>query len=111
MLEGGEATAEELLERVERGLWVSRFHYVNGLLDTRRALMTGMTRHGLYQIEKGRLGHGVANLRWTESLLEAFSRIDGITRAREAVAAGLSDSTFVCPTVLVRGWRFTGKTR
>jgi predicted Zn-dependent protease len=96
-----------LLSRVERGLWVSRFHYVNGLLDTRRALMTGMTRDGLFLIENGRVGRAVRNLRWTESVLEAFARLGGITRARVAVAASLGDSVFVCPTVLARGWRFT----
>jgi predicted Zn-dependent protease len=74
--------------------------------------MTGMTRDGLFLIENGKLGRGVRNLRWTGSLLEAFARLDGVTRARQLVAAGLSGSTvFVCPTVLVRGWRFTGQSR
>jgi predicted Zn-dependent protease len=100
-----------LLARVERGLWVSRFHYVNGLIDTRRALMTGMTRDGLFLVESGRLSRGVRNLRFTESLLEAFGRLGGVTRARELVAASLGDAVFVCPTVLVRGWRFTGRAR
>src|SRR5262249_39344857 len=36
-LAGGSDTRESLLARVERGLYVARFHYVNGLLDTRRA--------------------------------------------------------------------------
>jgi predicted Zn-dependent protease len=102
----GEDTVDELLARVSRGLYVSRFHYVNGLLDTRRALMTGMTRDGLFLVENGRLGRGVRNLRWTESLLDAFTRVGGMTRARQVVAAGLSGSVFVCPTVLVRGWHF-----
>jgi predicted Zn-dependent protease len=107
----GADTIEDLLGRVERGLWVSRFHYVNGLLDTRRALMTGMTRDGLFLVENGRLGRGVRNLRWTESLLEAFQRLGGLSRARQVVAAGLSGQVLVCPTVLVRGWRFTGTSR
>jgi predicted Zn-dependent protease len=104
---GGADDEPALLARVERGLWVSRFHYVNGLLDTRRALMTGMTRDGLFLVENGRISRPVRNLRWTESVLEAFGRIGGIGRARSAVAASLGDSVFVCPTVLVRGWRFT----
>jgi predicted Zn-dependent protease len=105
-LSPGQEEVATLLSRVERGLWVSRFHYVNGLLDTRRALMTGMTRDGLFLVEHGRIGRPVANLRWTESLLSAFARLDGLTRARLAVAATLGDAVFVCPTVLVRGWRF-----
>jgi predicted Zn-dependent protease len=107
----GSDGADQLIARVERGLYVARFHYVNGLIDTRRTLMTGMTRDGLFLVENGRLGPGVRNLRWTESLLEAFTRLGGVSRARQAVAAGLSDAVFVCPTVLVRGWRFTGSSR
>jgi predicted Zn-dependent protease len=107
----GEATLDELVGQMERGLYVARFHYVNGLVDTRRALMTGMTRDGLFLVENGRVGRAVRNLRWTESLLEALGRAAGMTRAREVVASGLSDSVTVAPSVLIRGWRFTGKSR
>lgn len=108
MLAAGAATTEELIARVERGLLVSRFHYVNGLLDTRRALMTGMTRDGLWRIEGGRVAGPAANQRWTESFLEAGRRVDGISRDRALIAGGLSECWFVCPTILVRGWKFSG---
>src|SRR5206468_1320650 len=110
-LGAGTQSLEQLIARVERGLFVARFHYVNGLLDTRRALMTGMTRDGLFLVENGHIGRAVRNLRWTESLIEALARCDGMTRAREAVTSGLSDSVCVAPSILVRGWRFTGKSR
>ena len=108
MLAGGDATVDELMARVDRGLLVSRFHYVNGLLDTRRALMTGMTRDGLWRIEGGRVAGAAANQRWTESFLDAGRRVDGISRSRQLVAGGLSECWFVCPTILVRGWKFSG---
>ncbi len=104
----GPDDTDALLARVERGLWVTRFHYVNGLLDTRRALMTGMTRDGLHLIENGKRTRPVRNLRWTESVLDAFTRLAGTTRTRQLIAAGLSDSVFVCPTLLLRAWTFTG---
>jgi predicted Zn-dependent protease len=110
-LGGGSATLDQLVSQVERGLYVARFHYVNGLIDTRRALMTGMTRDGLFLIENGRVGRAVRNLRWTESLLDALGRCDGMSQAREVVASGLSESVSVAPSLLVRGWRFTGKSR
>jgi predicted Zn-dependent protease len=108
MLAGGDATVEQLIARVERGLMVSRFHYVNGLLDTRRALMTGMTRDGLWRIEGGRVAGPVANQRWTESFLDAGRRLDGISQKRALIAGSLSECWFVCPTILVRGWKFSG---
>jgi PmbA protein len=107
-LGAGTDDAQTLLRRLGRGLLVSRFHYVNGLLDTRRALMTGMTRDGLFLVENGVPVSSVRNLRWTVPVLEAFARVDGITRARQVVGAGLSDAVMVAPTVLLRGWTFSG---
>ncbi len=105
----GDDTAETLLARVERGLWITSFHYVNGLLDPRRALMTGLTRHGTFAIADGRLGRGVRNLRFTDSVLEAFARIDGVGRELQASAPGwgLASATSV-PMLLIRGLEFTG---
>jgi predicted Zn-dependent protease len=70
--------------------------------------MTGMTRDGLWRIEDGRIAGPVANQRWTESFLDAGRRVDGISRTRALIAGGLSECWFVCPTILVRGWKFTG---
>lgn len=109
---GGDDTLEALHGRVARGLHVTRFHYVNGFLDPRRALMTGLTRDGTFLIERGERGRGVANLRFTDSVLEAFARIDGATALREAVPTWWNDAgAFVAPALLVRGLRFTGAQR
>lgn len=108
----GADTEAQLIEKVERGLLVTRFHYVNGLLDPRRALQTGMTRDGLFAIENGRVTRGVRNLRFTEPMLEAFARMDGATRERAAVATTWTGAGgFVAPTVLLRGFTFTGQSR
>lgn len=108
---GADAEAD-LVARVERGLYVTRFHYVNGLLDTRRAVMTGMTRDGTFLIERGRLGPAVRNLRFTESLLQALGRVGGVGRdLRAAPATWTSLGTFLCPALLLRGFQFTGKSR
>jgi predicted Zn-dependent protease len=49
----GDKSESELIASVQRGLYVTRLHYVNGLLDTRRATTTGMTRDGTFLIERG----------------------------------------------------------
>lgn len=107
-LQAGSDEISDLLARVERGLWVTRFHYVNGLVDPRRALMTGMTRDGTFLIEGGRPARAVRNLRWNESLLDAFTRLGGMTQTRRVVSSSFAGTTVVCPTVLVRGWHFSG---
>jgi len=108
-IDAGDDAPSALLERVERGLWITRFHYVNGLLDPPRAVMTGLTRDGTFLIENGTLGSEVGMLRFTDSLLEAFQRIDGISNIREAVRMNFStDGTYLCPTILIRNLKFTG---
>jgi predicted Zn-dependent protease len=106
-LAAGDAPRESLVARLERGLVVTRFHYVNGLLDTRRALMTGLTRDGVYRVEDGRVAGAARNLRWTQSIIEAFGRIEAISRETELVPTWWSaGSAFRVPALLVRGWTF-----
>ena len=107
-LDGGDATREELIESTERGIWVTRFNYVNGLLEPRTALMTGMTRDGTFLIRDGRVAGRLPNLRWTQSILEAFASIAGLTGERRAIGTWFNPfGGTVAPTMKIRGWNFT----
>jgi predicted Zn-dependent protease len=106
----GDGTEESLIAGVELGLFLTRFHYVNGMLDPRRALMTGLTRDGAFLIRNGRLVGAVHNLRFTEPILEAFERVDGIGSELAAVPGWwLDDEVHLCPALRVRGFTFTGR--
>lgn len=108
IMAAGDASVDELLGRCERGLYVTRFHYVNGFLDPRRALMTGLTRDGTFRIERGTLGAPVANARWTDSLLGGLApaRLLGVGRQRALNLAGWSNGQSLLPHVAIRGWTF-----
>ncbi len=110
---GGTASGvEELIAGVERGLYVCRLHYVNGLLEPRRAVMTGLTRDGCFLIEKGKISRPAGNLRFTDSFLEGLARLDGATRGRKAVPTWWSDAgAFVAPAVRMRGLLFNGRSQ
>jgi len=110
----GDQREEELIAAVERGVYVTRLHYVNGLLDTRRATMTGMTRDGTFLIEGGQLGRAVKNLRFTDSILDALgdARLGGIGREAATVPTWWSSAGQVeTPALLLRGFQFTGTSR
>ena len=49
---GGTKTTAELIAGCERGILVTHFFYVN-FLDPRTVMMTGLTRDGLWLIERG----------------------------------------------------------
>ena len=69
--------------------------------------MTGMTRYGTFYVEDGKIKHAVKNLRWTESMLRAFSNVQAISRERE-VLSDEGGSFAVMPSVYVKDFTFTG---
>lgn len=107
-MDGGDAASpEELVRGMKRGLWICRLHYVNGLVDTRRTVMTGLTRDGCFLVEDGKIKHPVMNLRFTDSFLEALARCDGMTRERSTVLTWWSETgSTTVPAVRLRGFRF-----
>ena len=107
-VDAGDASLEELIGGVERGLLVSQFHYTN-MIEPLDLTLTGMTRNGTYWIEDGRISHAVKNLRFTETLVNALSRVTGIGSERE-VAGALFDGEVVCPALRIDRFRFTSTT-
>jgi predicted Zn-dependent protease len=108
-IEQGNYTINEMVSKVERGIIVTRFHYVNGLLDTKSASMTGMTRDGAFYIEDGKIKYPVEDMRFTESILEAFSRVEAISRERQAFPVSWSDvGASVVPALLIKDFNFSG---
>jgi predicted Zn-dependent protease len=107
---GGEQSLDQMVAGLKRGIWVNRFHYVNGLLDPPKATMTGLTRDGCLYVEEGQPVGGFATMRFTESILEAFSRCDGLTELLTAVSSGWRDGgSIVVPSMLLRDFHFTSK--
>jgi len=103
-MKGGEASAKQLVGEMERGLLVTRFHYTN-VLDPMQTVLTGMTRNGTFWVENGRISHAVRNLRYTENVLAALGRIDGMSKRLRRVPGPC-----VVPTVRMRGVQFSGAT-
>jgi PmbA protein len=108
-VDAGDATREQLIRSTKRGVWVTRFNYVNGLLEPKTAMMTGTTRDGTFLIRDGEIVARLPNLRWTQSMLEAFSRVEGLTRERRRT--GTWSNPFggtIAPTMKIAGWNFGG---
>jgi predicted Zn-dependent protease len=106
----GEVPVPEMIRACKRGLLIPRFHYVNGLLNPREALMTGLTREGCFLIEDGRVTQPVRTMRFTQSLLEAFSRVLGVSRERRLVAEPSQElGCAVVPALHLERFAFTGR--
>ncbi|MBI5826456.1 MAG: TldD/PmbA family protein [Deltaproteobacteria bacterium] len=108
-MEGGSCPRSEMVERLGEGIVVKSFHYVNGLLNPKQTLMTGMTRHGTFYVDNGKVLYPVRSLRFTENILEAFGRIEEISREVKVFPNhDLPLSSITAPYLLIDGFRFTG---
>jgi PmbA protein len=83
-VEGGDASRDELVERVENGIYVTRLHYL-GVVDPREGIITGMTRDGTFRIEGGKITKPVVNLRFTTSFPKLVEALLGLGNDVELV--------------------------
>ncbi|MCL6650323.1 MAG: TldD/PmbA family protein [Chloroflexi bacterium] len=104
----GDADEQDLLAGVQRGLWITRFHYVNVVHPT-LTILTGMTRDGTFLIEGGEVTRPVRNLRFTQSVLTALSQVERIGRERRVLQDDLG-ATCV-PALRIAGFEFTSVTQ
>ncbi len=104
--DGGDETLESLVRGVERGLLVSRIHYIRGV-DPKTVLLTGLTRDGLYLIEKGEITRPVKNLRFNQSVVELLGSIEAMGRPVRTVTYEFAEP-IVVPPVRARDFRFVG---
>lgn len=105
----GSSAKEVMASGIERGVWVTRFHYVN-IVHSRRGILTGMTKDGTFLIEGGRVTRPIRNLRFTQSIPEAFSAIEAIGSETRLVAAEYSGINARVPALRIAGFAFTGAT-
>ena len=75
----GDASVDELAERVGDGIYVTRLHYL-GVVDPREGLITGMTRDGTFRIEDGKVTEPLVNLRFTTPFPELAANLLGLSR-------------------------------
>jgi predicted Zn-dependent protease len=106
-LKPGPATVDEMIASTDHGLLVTRFHYTRAV-DPRRVVITGMTRDGTFLIRDGKIAGAVKNLRFTESYVEAMSRVEAIS-ARTKIQGGRIGAAVV-PALKITNFNFTGVT-
>src|SRR5581483_648144 len=106
-LAAGRHSLQQLIAGIERGLWVSRFHYVNPIqpLDT---TITGMTRDGTWWVEHGEPQFAVKNLRFSQSILAALSTTKAVGSELK-LQRGWFGGTLV-PALQLGGFNFTSGT-
>ena len=109
IMEGGSATMSDLIAGTDRGVLVTRFWYIRPV-DPQTILITGLTRDGLFLIEKGKVTRPVKNMRWNESPVVAFNNIDAMSPPERVVSGegiGSGGLSIVCPAARIREFTFS----
>ena len=108
VLQPGEDDLDALVAGLERGLYVTRLHYVN-VVHPVTATLTGMTRDGTFLVEDGRVVGGVRNLRFTDSALGALGEVQAVGRDLQA-GPDLLEGGAAAPSLRLGGFTFTSTT-
>ncbi len=106
VMAAGTESEEELIAGVERGVYVQRLWY-NRLVDARTGTVLGTTRDACFLIEDGRLTTPLRGGRFTESVIGALRRTDGIGRRQVSQPVmNVWNGCATAPAIRVRGFRF-----
>jgi predicted Zn-dependent protease len=97
LMEGGNASIDELIASVERGLLITHFWYIR-TVNPQTLQQTGLTRDGVFLIEKGKITTPAMNFRFLESpvrLLQNTKSLGAAMRVR-----GLEGGMMVAPALV-----------
>jgi len=103
----GSDSVEEIISSTKKGIYISRFHYVN-ILNPMSIQLTGMTRDGTFLIEDGKLGRAIKNMRFNTSVVDMLKAVDMISKERQTKEGFIG--TTVAPYLRTNNFTFSSKT-
>jgi PmbA protein len=105
---GGDSSIDKMVVSTERGLLVTRLWYIREV-DPYEKVMTGMTRDGLFLVEKGKVTGAVRNFRFNQSIIEMLKNVELLGPAVRAT--GEEAFEMVVPAMKVRDFYFSEVTK
>ena len=77
---GSGPSTSEMIAQTDRALLVTCFWYIR-TVDPQSALLTGLTRDGVFLVERGEVKGAVNNFRWNMSPIAALAQATQIGRS------------------------------
>jgi predicted Zn-dependent protease len=101
VLDGGSGTLDDLVAACERGLLVTRFWYIR-TLNPQTLQQTGLTRDGVWLVEKGKIVSPVTNFRFNDGPAALLRNV-------EAMSASVRTGRMVVPAMRARDFNMASK--
>jgi predicted Zn-dependent protease len=109
----GDTAVQDMVTRVKRGVWVTRFHYTH-CPDPKRAIATGTTRDGTFLIMDGEIVGALKNLRLEMSVLDLLSSLQEAGEGKLCqdwwAQNGMATTNYFVPAMRFGRCTFTGMT-
>ena len=101
VMDGSDRTLEALIADTERALLVTRFWYIR-VVNPQSTAVTGLTRDGVWLVEKGKILHPVNNFRFNDSPVNLLKNL-------EATAAAVPAGSMIVPAIRARDFLFSSR--
>ena len=108
VVEGGKTPVEEMIATTDRGLLVKRLWYIREV-DPYEKIMTGMTRDGLYLVERGKIKQAVRNFRFNQSILQMLRNVEALGPSHRSTAE--ESFEMVVPPMKISEFHFSEVTK
>lgn len=104
----GQGSLADLIARTERALLVTCVWY-NRVVDPQTLLLTGLTRDGVYLIERGEVVGAVGNFRFNESPVGMLARVSDASATARTQPREMGDYVHrvAAPALVVDGFNFS----
>lgn len=105
VMTNGKESLSDIIAGTQQWLLITRFHYMNPV-NPRTAQLTALTRDGVFTVEKGKITGSVKNMRFTESMLQAFNKIEAVSSDRQRTSFFFGN--YYVPALKINDFHFTG---
>jgi predicted Zn-dependent protease len=99
IMEGGNATLEEMIKSTKKGILVTRLWYIR-TVDPQTLLYTGLTRDGTFYIENGEIKFPIKNFRFNESPIIMLNNLEELGKPQRINGS-------LVPPMKIRDFTFT----
>jgi len=108
IMEGGNASIEDMIKDTKRGVLVTRFWYIRPV-DPQTLLYTGLTRDGTFYIENGKIKHPIKNFRFNESPIIMLNNLETLGKQMRVASGGGpgGGGSSLIPAVKIRDFTFS----
>jgi predicted Zn-dependent protease len=101
VMEGGTGTVDDLVAGCDRGLLVTRFWYIRAV-NPQTLMVTGLTRDGVWLVEKGKITAPVNNFRFNDSPANLLKNV-------EAMSAPAPAGRTIVPAIRSKEFNFSSR--